>query len=205
MKKTVIVNIPMIKKTPAVYASDDLSLPVADKAVLYPINAFLEKTLKPSDELKVVLLTKNGMENQAAANVERFKSELETANESIGAFVNYIEINTDFSEAKDTHEQLLLGIVDEITEGDQLLADITHGPKDMPIVVFTAFNFAEKYLGCEIENIIYGQAKSFDGPIAKDTYICDMSPLYYLNSITNTIACDSPEKAKGLLKSIIEI
>ena len=43
----------------SIYTSNDLSLPASSRAVKYPINAFLEETLKPDDELKFVLLTKN--------------------------------------------------------------------------------------------------------------------------------------------------
>ena len=49
MNKTIICGIPM--KAPiekVMYSSDDKSLPVADFAVQYPINAFLNKTANPS-------------------------------------------------------------------------------------------------------------------------------------------------------------
>ena len=59
MKKTIICNIPMRENVDlSVYKSDDLSLPVSDRAVRYPINTFLEKTLSPEDEIKVLLLVK---------------------------------------------------------------------------------------------------------------------------------------------------
>ena len=59
MRKIVICNIPMKERIDqTVYSSDDKSLPVADWKVRYPINAFLKETLKPYDELKVLLLVK---------------------------------------------------------------------------------------------------------------------------------------------------
>ena len=47
-------------------------------------------------------------------------------------------------------------IVDELEIGARVLVDTTYGPKDLPIVIFTALNFAEKFLECQIDNIIYG-------------------------------------------------
>ena len=103
-----------------------------------------------------------------------------------------------------THDKLLLDIVDEFEENSHITADITYGPKDLPIVLFTALNFGEKFFGCEIDNIVYGQANFVDGK-PTNTKICDMIPLYYLNSVTNTVNCDSPAKAKEMLKSLLSM
>ena len=57
MQKTVICNITM-KKEPNrwAYPSDDASIKVSDREVIYPINAFLEKHLEKGDDVKVLLL-----------------------------------------------------------------------------------------------------------------------------------------------------
>ena len=39
----------------------------------------------------------------------------------------------------------MLKIVDEIEDNSHILCDITYGPKDLPIVLFSVLNFAEKY------------------------------------------------------------
>ena len=187
-----------------VYRSDDKSIPSADRAVRYPVNAFLEETLKPSDELKIILLVKQDPHGSHEHNIGLFKEELANANVSIGAKVSYSVIDTDFSQSKSVHEHLMGRLVDEFDIGAHVIADTTYGPKDLPIVIFTALNFAEKFLKCEIDNIIYGQASFVDGH-AVDTKLCDMIPLYYLGSITNTIHCIEPEKAKSMLKALLSI
>lgn len=187
-----------------VYRSDDKSIPSADRAVRYPINAFLEETLKPSDELKIILLVKQDPHGSHEHNIGLFKEELANANASIGAKVSYTVIDTDFSQSKSVHEHLMGRLVDEFDIGVHVIVDTTYGPKDLPVVIFTALNFAEKFLKCEIDNIIYGQASFVDGH-AVDTKLCDMIPLYYLGSITNTIHCIEPEKAKSMLKALLSI
>ena len=205
MKKTVICNIPMKERIDKVlYTSDDESLPVAEKKVSFPICAFLEKTLSCDDELNVIVLVKKDKYGHYKKNVEVFKEELSEANVDIGASVNYCVIDTDFEQTKAVHEQLMGKIVDVLSIGSHILVDITYGPKDLPIVIFSALNFAEKYLDCTVDNIVYGQASFVDGQ-AVDTKICDMIPLYCLGSITNTIRCDEPEKAKSMLKALLAL
>lgn len=205
MKKIVICGIPMKESVDqVVYVSEDNSLPAAERPVRFPINAFLEKTLKPSDELKVVLLVKKDSHGFHEQNIEFFKKELEQSNAVAKAPVSYSVIDTDFSQTKQVHEQLMGALVDEIEIGSHIIVDTTYGPKDLPVVIFTALNFAEKFLNCSVDNIVYGQASFVDGH-AVNTKLCDMIPLYCLGSITNTIRSVEPDKAKSMLKTLLSI
>ena len=205
MKKTIICNIPMKENVDlAVYVSDDKSLPVSGKEVRYPINSFLEKTMASDDELKIILLDKKDEYGHYQKNTDDFKQELDEVNKNIGAKLSYTVIDTDFSQSRVVHEQLMGSIVDELEIGTHILVDITYGPKDLPIIIFAALSFSEKFLECKVDNIVYGQANFVDGKVV-NTKICDMIPLYCLASITNTIHCVEPEKAKKMLKSLLSI
>ena len=63
---------------------------------------------------------------------------------------------------------------------------------------------SEKFLKCEIDNIVYGQADFIDDKVV-GSIICDMTPLYCLSSVTNTINCDDPQKARLMLKSLLSL
>lgn len=205
MKKILFCNIPMtIKVGKCIYKSDDHSVPTSQTPVCYPVSAFFEKTLSKEDEVQAILLVKKDPLKQYKKNINDCIKELLAVSESTGAKIDYKIIDTEFSETQATHDNLLLSIIDEMEENAHIVADITYGPKDLPIVLFTAMNFAEKFLNCEIDNIVYGQATFIDGN-AVNTKICDMIPLYYLNSITNTVQCSSPDKAKQLLKSLLSM
>ena len=186
-----------------VYKSSDLSLPTIDTPVYYPVNAFLGKTLKKDDDIKIVLVVKKDSQNQGKKNAAKFVEELLNVNK-VGAKIDYKIIETEFSEEQSVHEFLMSKIVDEIEDNSHIICDTTYGPKDLPIVLFSALNFAEKYLKCDIDNILYGQATFVDGK-PTDTKLCDMSPLYYLNSVTNTIRCDDPNKAREMLKNLLSL
>lgn len=204
MKKIIFYNISMKENVSRCqYVSDDLSLPVSDSLVRYPMNAMLEKTLNESDDITAILLVKKDENGYYKKNVSACVEELLGVAEKTKATIDYKIIDTEFSQDQSIHDQLLLSIVGEIETGVHIAADITYGPKDLPIVLFTALNFAEKFLDGEIDNIVYGQATFVDGkPV--NTKICDMSPLYYLNSVTNTVQCTSPEDAKKMLKSLLD-
>lgn len=205
MKKIVICNIPMrenVAKT--VYLSEDNSLPVSKKAYRYPINSFLSQTVSEEDELKIILLIKRDGNAFYEKNTEDYRREIEDICKAIGAKTELVPIDTAFSQDKENHEHLMGRLIEEIETGAHILVDITYGPKDLPIVIFSALNFAEKFLKCEIDNIVYGQA-AFEGDKVVGSVICDMIPLYCLSSVTNTIKCEDPLKARQMLKSLLSI
>ncbi len=205
MKKTIICNIPMREKIASVvYSSDDQSIPVSDKEFRFPINSYLSQTLNADDEIKVILLAKRDGNEFTQNNIEIYKDEIENICVEIGVKNEVAIIDTDFSQNKETHELLMGKIIDDIDEGSHIFVDITYGPKDLPVVIFTALGFAEKFLRCDIDNIVYGQAE-FDGNRVIGSKICDMIPLYYLSSVTNTIKCEEPDKARQMLKSLLSI
>jgi len=205
MKRTIICGIPMKERIDkVVYTSEDISMPVSDKPVCYPINAYIESALHKEDELKVILLVKEDVYGHYKNHIELFKNEFAQAIENIGARVRFVTVNTEFAETKLVHEQLLENIVNELEEDSHIMVDTTYGPKDLPIIMFVALNFAEKFLRCQIDNIIYGQA-SFVGGKAVDTKLCDMIPLYYLASVTNSIQSADATKARSMLKSLLSI
>ena len=186
------------------YTSDDISLLVSDRRVRYPVNALLEKTVSCDDDLKVIILSKNDEYSFSQQHTDEFLDELNQvlATSNVKPVIRIID--TEFSQSKLVHEQLMGKLVDEIDEGSHILVDITYGPKDLPIVIFAAIGFAEKFLDCEIDAIVYGQASFVQGK-AVNQKICDMSSLYYLSSVTNTIRCDKPEKARKTLNELLSL
>ena len=205
MKKIIICNIPMrdyVANT--VYSSNDVSLPVSENPYRYPINSLLSQTATEDDEIKIILLIKKDKNLFYEKNTADCKQEIEEICKATGTKAKFVTIDTDFNQDKENHEQLMKRLVDEIDTEAHIMVDITYGPKDLPIVIFSAINFAEKFLRCEIDNIVYGQATFKDNKVV-GSVICDMIPLYCLSSVTNTIKCDEPEKARKMLKSLLEL
>lgn len=205
MKKVIICDVPMkVGLTPCVYKSFDNSLPSSDEPVVFPINSFLDGTLSADDDVKVLLLVKRDDAGNYKKNAERFIEEFSAACEWKVASAEIKTIETDYSEEKIVHEQLLGEIIESIDDGSHIIADITYGPKDLPIVLFSALNFAEKFLDCEIGNIMFGKVDWIDG-VPTNPQLCDMVPLYTVSTVANIIRCDSSDQARTMLKSLLSL
>ena len=203
-KKVVICNVPMKKELfKCNYETDSLTQG-SDRAVIYPINAYLEKNLKQGDKIKVILLIKKDNQENYKKNVDSFKEELKEATKDLNLEVEYENIETDFAEEQSVHHQLMGMLIDKIDDESSIVMDMTYGPKDLPVVSFAALKFAEKFLDCEVESIIYGQAKFVDG-VPTDTKLCNMMPLYSLDNITSAAECDNATRARALLKKLLSI
>lgn len=190
------------------YAVSGNSRIAYDGEVAYPINSVLAKVLKKDEKVKVVLLKKQDAEGNSDFHAQEFKRELDFINKNIGANIEYKILEFPYVETKDIHEKSLQKMIDELEENAELYCDITYGPKPLPIILFSILNFAEKFFGCKIENLIYGKVDfitTVDGKkIPANPVLFDITPLFYLNALTNTLECSSSEEAKKLLASLLE-
>ncbi len=100
-------------------------------------------------------------------------------------------------------------VVSELEEGAEILSDVTYGPKTLPIVLFIAMRFAEKFFKCKIESIVYGKVNFIDDgtgktkPVAPVLY--DLTPLYYLNSVTDALDCETSMEAVRALDLLLKM
>lgn len=201
-KINVIVNLPMTqKKEKTVYAGTE-GLPSSDKERIYAVNSYLEETLRPEDDVKIILIAKQTEFTNEKEIVETFTEEFREINH-VGCKAETVVIRSEFVETSKVHEALMAELVSDIDDGARLITDITFGPKDLPLIMFAVLAFAENYLQCTIEHILYGQAIFSDNNTIEKTYLCDMGPLYSLSSLTSSIRFRSPDEARKMLNSII--
>ncbi len=93
----------------------------------------------------------------------------------------------------------------------QDIGDVTYGPKPLPIIMFAVMNFAEKFFSAKIKNIIYGKVDFIDDgsgtgktkPVNPVLY--DLTPLYYLNSVTNAMEYKTSEEAVKALDVLLDL
>lgn len=204
MRKTIICSLPFkpnIQKV--IYEDTGMPFPTVEHAVRFPINAVLEANLCDGDDVKMILLIKKDKNNFYEENKGLFLEELQEVIGSRNINVTTEIIYTEFSEKREVHEKLLEDLIDRINDESHIIADITYGPKDMPILIFTALSFCEKHLGCKIDGIVYGLAQFGDNHNIIEGKMCDMSSLFYLNSISETVQCGDSKKARQLLKTLL--
>lgn len=205
MKKTIIVNIPMtlnVKKS--VYISSEKSLPASEQAVSFPILSFLEKTLTNKDEIKFILIVQKSDVSKSEYFLDAFKSEMNEINHE-NVPVEYVIISSEFEETRFVHEALMGQIIQNVEDGSSIIADITFGSKDVPIIEFAALNFLVDHLGCKVEHIMYGQALFGENNEVLTTKLCDLAPLFSLYSLTASFQNISGDKARNMLNTLISI
>jgi hypothetical protein len=171
--------------------------------VIFPINGVLARTLKKDDAVKVVLLKKEDLDGNSGKNTGEFMSELDRINSGLGAKIEYKILSAPHDESREVQEKLFKEIIGEFTDGAAIYADITYGTKSLPIILFSALSFAERFLKAEIKNIVYGKV-DFDkdgNPFNPELF--DMTALFYLNSIANTMECENGDAAKKMLDTIL--
>ncbi|GHU92849.1 hypothetical protein FACS189479_02910 [Spirochaetia bacterium] len=178
------------------------------KEVIFPVNGLLAKTLQKDEQVKIVLFATENDARDSQKYRNAFKEELKDINTGIGADISYTEIVMPFRATTKTFDETLRLLIEQMQEGAQIIADITYGSKIQPILLFSALNFAEKYFDADIKNIIYRKVDfvpnpNNSGPNAKkipvNPVVYDVTSLYYLNSLTNVIDCDSADDAKKML------
>ena len=129
--------------------------------VYYAINAVLAKTMKADDDIKIILLETKAGDKAGAKNAQLFMNELNSINEEnkIGAKISYEIIPSDFITSRSKFNDLYLKLIKNFEYEAELYADITFGPKSLPLLIFTAMQFGEKFYDCSIGNVIYLKAE----------------------------------------------
>jgi hypothetical protein len=149
-------------------------------------------------------MTSRGGDNKTEKNIEIFKKEFSAICEKKDVKPGYEEIEMPFYPSRNVCAQVFRKIIGSIVQHSEILADITFGPKPLPMVVFSALNFAEKYLDAEIKNIVYGKVEFKGGEIIPGTdELFDITPLYYLNSMTHSINCDTAKTAMKIIDDFL--
>ncbi|MCL2191812.1 MAG: TM1812 family CRISPR-associated protein [Treponema sp.] len=204
MKKIVFCNIMMMKKFQRFcYKVTGNSTIEYDGEVAFPINGVLARMLRKDDDVKVVLLKKEDPDGNSTRNVEEFKNELDAINSSLGAKIEYKVLPMPHNEDSKEQEKLFKGMVGELVEGAEIYADITYSAKSLPILVFSVLSFAERFFSADIKSIVYGQV-SFDAENKPyNPKLFDMTRLFYMNVIANTMECEDGEAAKKMLDAIL--
>ncbi|GHV83210.1 hypothetical protein AGMMS50212_05500 [Spirochaetia bacterium] len=202
--KLIISTIPMFDKeklTPFVYPVNGNSSIEYDKPVIYPVNSVLAKTLKKSDIARVILLETKGGAEKGSENSAVFRQELDGINKNIEAKISYETIAVPFELTTEDFDGLLSQLLDKLKEEKDahIIADITYGIKPWPMILFCAFNFAEKFFDATIENIVYGKVE-FKGEKPENPMIYDITQIYYLNKLIGAMESPNADTAVKMLK-----
>ena len=211
MKKIVFVDVPMKEinagRDAQCYKATGNANCTCGGKVIFPLNAVLAEKLHRGDEVKVVLLkTQTGRSEE---NARLFQQELDAINAGIGAKILYEAIDTDFVETKQNHEKRLRAMLSKIEEGAEIYADITFGPKPLPLVMMCVLSFAEKFFDADVKKIVYGKVdfvRHDDGKnYPENPELYDITSLYYLNNLMGAMEAKDGEDALRALDAFFAL
>lgn len=205
MKKIIFVTIPMQVITPAHYISIENEFLDYEEKVMCPIDSVLAKTLKKDDDVKVVQILTDGA--SAEENAALQKKELENINSNIGSKLEFIKITSPFKETSDIIEMRFKQIVATLEEDCEIFADMTYGPKTLVPVLFYALSFAEKFFDADIKQIVYGKIihNKAKETITTSAELYDVTPLFFLNSLTNVMSAPDGKTALERLNKFLSL
>ncbi|MBP5407151.1 TM1812 family CRISPR-associated protein [bacterium] len=205
MKKIVFVTLPLkgnLEKR--IYPVDGNSLLEIKEPICFAATAALVSKLKADDEVKIILIETEGGENAGDENAKLFKEELNRFN-TVGAKISYETLSNTFDPSKTNFQFTFKTLIKKLEEGAEIYADITFGPKPLAFLLFSVFQFAEKFFNSSIGNIVYSKVEFKAGKIADGSeMIYDVTPLYLMSSITNLIEAPSSERAIQTVETLFE-
>ena len=205
MKKIVFATLPlrggMEKRR---YPVDGNALIEVSEPIYYAVNSALANTMKGDDEIKVFLLETKGGENAGEENAKLFEEELNHFNKA-GAKISYETISNAFDPSKTNFQFMFKTLIKKLEQGAEIYADVTYGPKPLAFLLFTVFQFAEKFFDCSIGNIVYSKVEFKDKKIVDGSeMIYDITPLYLMNSFTCMIESTGSERAIQTVEALFE-
>ena len=205
MKKIVFATLPLkggMEKRH--YPVDGNALLEIKEPIYFAATSALANTLKADDEVKVILLKTEGGENAGDENAKLFEEELNRFN-TVGAKISYETLSNAFDPSKTNFQFTFKNLIKKLEEGAEIYADITFGPKPLAFLLFSVFQFSEKFFDCSIGNIVYSKVEFEKGKIIDGSeMIYDITPLYLMNSFTNMIEAPSSERAIQTVEALFE-
>ncbi len=207
MKKIIIASLPSDNRLEKrLYPVDGNATIQVDVPVYFAVNSAMANNLQKDDEVKVILVGTTRVDDCVQENAKKFMDELQEFNK-VGASIRPAVITRPFDESKTNFHELYEALLDQLEDDAELYVDVTFGPKTPVLLIFSVLQFAEKFFHCSIGNIVYSKVifkKGTSEVIPGTEMIYDITPLYMLNSITNTIECSSSEKAVKAVKALFE-
>lgn len=175
-----------------------------DREFTNPVLVPLKNLSKKGEKIRITAIVTNDTAEACKTNLEKFKNEVEKLHEEIGFEYDGIEeIYIEYAESTGKHLNLFEAIIDNIHDGDEIVADITYGNKPTPITVQLALSFAYHYKeNTVIKALTYGEVdRHTDGEHLG--YIFDVSALFYMNSIMAEMMSAKPKDPLGFIKMLL--
>lgn len=150
-----------------------------DKKVIFPLNHIIQGEISLDDNVNVILIETTSPERNTIKFVDEAKSEIISLLQGKCKNLTFDIVKAPYTSSRLELGNIYKNLCSAIKPNSAIYADVTFGPKYLPIITFCSLNYSEKYLGCEVRQLLYGL---FDENKTKRAEISDFTTLYLLNS-----------------------
>ena len=181
MKKTIIYPLRFsfgLKKTKYIPGENKFK-EYLDENLTFPLNHIISNDLNSEDIVTVLLVKTVSEKRNIESIVNEAKKEITRVLSGHCAEIRIKEIAAPYSSRKEELGQIYKSLCENTEPESNVYVDFTYGPKYMPVLLFCALNYAEKYLNCTVNRLIYGL---FDTNKDEHGTMVDFTTLYLLNS-----------------------
>ncbi|MGN1137180.1 MAG: hypothetical protein ACI4SF_13290 [Oscillospiraceae bacterium] len=163
--------------------------------ILLPLKATAEQ-----DELVNITLIISENSPGTSANFLSLMMELKALAEEVGFKYDLTEIRIAGEENPDKQKRVFEALIETLSNGDSIFADITFGHKAVPLIIFTAMSFCYKLRqNTEIRSVIYADQSSGVPTIH------DISTLFYMESVIHSVSQSVPDDPLPIIKRILNM
>ena len=186
------------------YASGDEAVKASSIFTSFPVISHIDACFKNDNELNIILLAKTSGYDKSRENIEKFKEELNNVIKPENDVKIHI-VKSDFKVDAEIYEKTVNELVKHIPDNSYIISDITYGPKDAPLIIYTAIQLAVKYLDCELGSIIYGLGYFDENENLQETKLCDMGCLFSMLSLTDIMKPTDTGMARKIIEKISDL
>lgn len=150
-----------------------------DEFMVFPLDHIIPFEITKVDDIKVLLIETTSPLYNTENHVKNAQEEITRLIEDKCNSMTIEVIEAPHESSKKTLGKIYRDICRSIVENSAVYADVTFGAKYLPIITFCALNYAEKYLNCEVRQLLYGLYNNNKNGFGE---MIDFTTLYVLNT-----------------------
>lgn len=175
---------------------------INDIQVYYPVSVLIESFVKSGEAISVICIMEEGNED-IQKNYESLKKEVLSICSPKGINAEFRPVYTDNRESASSHLKLFGDLIEEIKENSEIYACCTYGTKPIPVIEMMAMNYGYRVRdNVSVKTVVYGKVDRKNGEIV-GAYLYDITSLFYMNQLVNTLAEQKVKYPDRMMKSIL--
>lgn len=172
-----------------------------DYKVHFPVVAYLSTIIEKDEKFKLIVLDSFSSEG-SNRNYKILEDEL---NQYYPNQFEMVRLDVAFEHNQKGQISTFMKLYQTIEENDEIYFDITFGLKPTPMTAFVSCNYAQKFVkNVTISNLVYAHY-NFEADEEYVQPIVDITSLFLLNNMLETLSKMNSSNPMGFLKSVFKV